>query len=176
MIDRPTTAPLGVLSIMISLFVSQLTLLVESPAALYGSKIADFAVVSLASIQIYIILNMPLRSPRLLSKEISPAYGIPTQELRSPEDNLTPWQYMTFSWMAPLISTGSARQLNEEDVWSLSYEFQHRFLHNNFRELKGSVVRRLLAANGLDLVIVSSIGIIDTLASMHISGLVMNIG
>lgn len=69
--------------------------------------------------------------------------------------------------MWPLISLGSARQLNDEDVWSLGFEFQHRHLHDKFREMKGSVVKRLLAANGLDLVFISVLGILESLASMH---------
>lgn len=67
--------------------------------------------------------------------------------------------------MSPLISLGFARQLNEEDVWSLGFEFQHRRLHDKFREMKGSVVRRLLAANGIDLVFISVLGILESLAS-----------
>ncbi len=67
--------------------------------------------------------------------------------------------------MSPLISLGSARQLDEEDVWSLSFEFQHRPLHDKFRELKGSVVNRLLEANGLDLVFISVLGVLESLAS-----------
>jgi hypothetical protein len=60
---------------------------------------------------------------------------------------------MSFSWMTPMISTGYKRQLNETDVWKLAYEFQHRHLHDTFRQLKGSVIRRLLRANGIDLCI-----------------------
>jgi len=73
---------------------------------------------------------------------------------------------MTISWMKPLISLGNARQLNDEDVWLLSYEFQHRILHDRFRELKGSVLRRLVEANGLDLIIISVLSIIELFASI----------
>ena len=74
---------------------------------------------------------------------------------------------MTVSWMTPLISLGSARQLNDGDVWSLPFEFQHSILHDSFRELEGSVVRRLISANGLDLVIISFLAILELLASME---------
>lgn len=77
------------------------------------------------------------------------------------------WQFMTVSWMSPLITLGSSRQLNDEDVWSLSFEFQHKTLHEKFRELKGSVVRRLLTANGIDLIIISSLAVVSSLASME---------
>lgn len=69
--------------------------------------------------------------------------------------------------MAPLIRLGNERQLNDEDVWLLSYEFQHRVLHDRFRELKGSVLRRLVEANGVDLVIISGLSVLELFASMN---------
>ena len=113
-----------------------------------------------------LILRMPLRSPDLSSEAISPALTAPTSRLRSPEDNLTPWQFMTVSWMWPLVSLGKKRQLNDEDVWSLGHEFQHTLLHNAFRGLPGSVTRRLLSANGLDLIIISVLGLLELVASI----------
>ncbi|KAI4171387.1 MAG: hypothetical protein LQ343_004343 [Gyalolechia ehrenbergii] len=55
--------------------------------------------------------------------------------------------------------------LNDEDVWQLSFEFQHQLLHQKFRELKGTVVRRLLQANGLDLIILLGLGTIEALSN-----------
>lgn len=112
---------------------------------------------------------MPLRDPNLSAAEISPAFEKPDHLLRSPEDNLTLWQFMSVSWMSPLISIGTKRQLHNEDVWKLSFEFQHRLLHEKFRALGGSVVRRLLSANGLDLLILSNLGIVEALSSMCIA-------
>lgn len=99
------------------------------------------------------------------SEKISPAFAPPTSSLRSPEDNLTVWQYMSVSWMAPLIKRGIEKQLNDDDVWSLAYQFQHRLLHDQFRELKGSVLSRLIQANALDLGIISILSIIELFAS-----------
>ena len=67
--------------------------------------------------------------------------------------------------MAPLISVGNTRQLNDDDVWFLGYEFQHKKLHDRFRKLQGSVLARLLQANGLDLFIISILAIIEIFAS-----------
>ena len=108
---------------------------------------------------------MPLRDPELTKDGICPPFEPPTSQLRSPEDDLTLWQFMSVSWMTPLISLGSTRQLNDEDVWSLAFEFQHSILHESFRALRGSVVRRLVVANGLDLVIISSFAVLESLAS-----------
>lgn len=120
----------------------------------------------LAFAAVIIILLMPLRDPNLPNAETSAPFDPPTEKLRSPEDRLALWQFMTVAWMTPLISMGSKRQLNDEDIWSLGLEFQHRGLHTRFRELKGSVVRRLLKANGLDLVISSFLAILEVLTSM----------
>lgn len=112
-----------------------------------------------------IVINMPLRAVRMSRRGISRPFTVPTHELRSPEDNMTLFQWMTVSWMAPLIKIGNTRQINDEDVWLLGYEFQHRYLHDAFRELKGSVVRRLLTANWIDLVILSLLAILELAAN-----------
>ena len=81
---------------------------------------------------------------------------------------MTLWQWMTVSWMSPLIKIGSRRQLNDEDVWLLGYEFQHRQLHDTFRELKGSVLRRLIRANWIDLALLSGLAILELTANYSI--------
>jgi ABC-type multidrug transport system fused ATPase/permease subunit len=109
-------------------------------------------------------LNLPLRDPTLSDDDIARPGREPTVDLRSPEDNLTTWQWMSVTWMAPLIWIGSKRQLNSKDVWFLPYEFQHRHLHDAFRELKGSVLWRLLYANWLDLYILTMLGFAELAA------------
>lgn len=152
---------------MLSLLATQLTLLVDARSALQARNVAEGLELLTGLLAVVVIFSMPLRDPDLSTDQVSPPFGLPTNKLRSPEDNLTLWQFMTVSWMTPLISLGSARQLNDEDVWRLAFEFQHRVLHDTFRELKGSVVRRLIAANGLDLVIISSLAVLESLASME---------
>lgn len=114
---------------------------------------------------IVIVLSMPMRDPELPKNDISPAFGPPGSHLRSPEDDLTLWQFMTVTWVSPLITLAKVRPLKDQDVWNLSYECQHRMLHDNFRELQGSVLRRLLVANSIDLVLTSLLGILELLAS-----------
>lgn len=111
------------------------------------------------------VINMPLRPLQMSRHGISRPFTVPTNELRSPEDNMTLFQWMTVSWMAPLIKIGNARQINDEDVWLLGYEFQHRYLHDAFRELKGSVVRRLFIANWIDLALLSLLAIQELAAN-----------
>ncbi|KAK3725948.1 hypothetical protein LTR37_000096 [Vermiconidia calcicola] len=85
----------------------------------------------------------------------------PSSALRSPEDNISLLQWMTVSWMKPLINIGSKRQLEDEDVWQLPFEFQHQRLHDNFRLLKGTVIQRLIKANWIDLLILAVLGLLE---------------
>ena len=167
MVGRESTAPFGVLVIVIILFATRLAAMVEIPSNLRLSDIPAFIGLILSLSATIIILCMPLRDPALPKDEICAPYEVPTHRLRSPEENLTLWQFMTVSWMSPLIHRGSSKQLNDEDVWSLSFEFQHKGLHESFRLLKGSVVKRLLIANGLDLIIMTTLAILECLASKY---------
>lgn len=118
-----------------------------------------------ALLGILMILNMPLRDPALPSKDISPVFSTPTVELRTPEDNLTPWQYMAVTWMAPLIQKGVTKEMEDQDVWNLGYEYKHARLHNAFRKLPGSVTRRIFLANGIDLVLTTTLNVVRLAAS-----------
>jgi hypothetical protein len=66
--------------------------------------------------------------------------------------------------MWPMISVGKRRTLNEEDVWQLSYQFQHQRLHDGFQNLKGSVLSRLCRANIIDFFIISFLAIFTLVA------------
>jgi len=131
-----------------------------------GIHILRLASPAVAMAAILAILAMPMRDPRLDTAGIAGTEGFPTSELRSPEDNLSLWQFMTVSWLAPLISRGYKRQLDDENVWLLPYEFQHKQLHMLFRELGGPVWVRLALANGLDLFIIGGLGIIEATANL----------
>lgn len=161
---RPATTPKPLLVLYLSIFVSQFTVLINGFPQIGDHDAPTIMVLLSAFSAIFIILQMPLRDPNLPRFMISPAFGPATSGLRTPEDNLTLWQFMSVSWMAPLIKLGNERQLNDEDVWGLGFQFQHRTLHDRFRELKGSVLRRLVEANGLDLFIISALGILELVA------------
>lgn len=162
---RPKATPLSLLALYSSLLASHLVLFMD--LSFKRSLEGSVAVLGLlaAFVAIVIILRMPMRDPSLPNDQISQAFSEPDPQLRSPEDNLTLWQFMTVSWMEPLIGIGARRQLNDSDVWALGYEFQHRRLHERFRELRGSVLGRIVAANEVDLIIVSILGVVELLAS-----------
>ncbi len=162
---RPKTSPISLLSLYTLVAISILVQLTDSPFKSRLQEVSPILELLIAISAILVILLMPLRNPDLPNDEISATSTPPTFELRSPEDNLTLWQFLSVSWMGPLITRGKRRQLHAEDVWKLSYEFQHRYLHDKFREVTGSVGWRLIKANCLDLIILTVLGVLDLLAS-----------
>ncbi|KAF2475657.1 ABC bile acid transporter-like protein [Lindgomyces ingoldianus] len=166
LVERPRTAPLSLLIIFIGLLLTQLIVLSHTNKSLTAEDIPLILAPVAALCGVFIILNMPLRDPILSHDEISPPYSTPTSKLRTPEDNLTPWQYMSVSWMVPLIHNGVKRKLDDEDVWDLGYDYKHGRLHNAFRELRGSVTNRLLQANGIDLIRSTSLALIELSATL----------
>jgi hypothetical protein len=164
-VERPRTASLSLLLLFTGLFLSQLVMLSHKP---FSATLKDIPLVLapvMALLGILMTLNMPLRDPTLSKKGISPVFSPSTVELRTPEDDLTPWQYMVVSWMEPLIRKGVKREMNDEDVWDLGWEFKHARLHEAFRKLRGSVTRRIFVANGMDLVRTTTINVVRLVTS-----------
>lgn len=158
--DRPRTASLSLLFLLASISLAELAITISDPMDPY---LAFGSLLALAGI--IVIFNMPLRDSSLPKDDISPVYGPPTVKLRTPEDNLTPLQYMTVSWMGPLIQKGITRKMDDEDVWDLGWEFKHARLHEAFRKLEGSVTRRIFVANGMDALRTTSLNLLRLCAS-----------
>lgn len=159
---RPRRCSFVALGCFFSLFVSQAIFLVRrwhNELNLELRYVTGTLITSL--IGVILLVNMPLREPGWSRFGISKPFSEPTNKLRSPEDNLTFWQWSTVSWVSPLLSIGRRRQLNEDDIWLLPYEFQHTHLHNAFRKLKGSVLHRILRANWIDLVILTCLELLE---------------
>ncbi|KAG9087260.1 hypothetical protein FRC07_012868, partial [Ceratobasidium sp. 392] len=91
------------------------------------------------------IVTMPLRisgKPEVDAKGRLPAL----------EDYCTLFEWITFSWVSPLIAMGASKALEEKDVWQLSRQMRTRVLMKQFLRLKrSSLLRRLLAANARDM-------------------------
>ncbi|KAJ5769828.1 uncharacterized protein N7511_001879 [Penicillium nucicola] len=158
---RPRSCPISMLVYYVFAFAIELSLAARPEVYSKFKTVARFIAAGAAATACLTILLMPFREQSLQRCDISAVGQQPSSEFRTPEDNLKLWQFLTVSWMAPLISTGGKRQLNEQDVWQLGFEFQHRRLHEKFRRLRGSVVSRLLRANGIDVFIISTISTIQ---------------
>ncbi|KAI5918537.1 canalicular multispecific organic anion transporter 1 [Camillea tinctor] len=165
-VDLPKKTPKTLLVLFITAFMCGSATLIATFNGTGHIHILRIAVICIAFAGIFVILSMPMRDPDLDTLGIGSSETHPSSHLRSPEDNLSLWQFMTVSWMVPLISRGYSNQLNDEDVWLLPYEFQHGRLHALFRDLQGSIIKRLVLANGLDLIIITVLGVLDALANL----------
>ncbi|KAJ5288870.1 hypothetical protein N7478_001900 [Penicillium angulare] len=167
-IKRPRSCSISLLSYFLSVSVVE-TILAAHFEDRHGSKvIARYISAGASLVGCCTILLMPFRNASLPVSDISGVGQTPSDKLRSPEDNLRLWQFLTVSWMTPLISLGRKRQLNEPDIWSLGFEFQHRRLHEKFRQMRGSVLIRVLKANSVDVLIISTIAIVQLFCQFSI--------
>ncbi|KAH9868882.1 hypothetical protein J1614_007957 [Plenodomus biglobosus] len=165
-IERPRTASLSLLFLFTGLLCAQVVVLSHTEVT-FTVQTAPLALAPItALLGVVVVLNMPLRDPLLPKKGISPVFGPPNVGMRTPEDDLTPWQYMTVSWMEPLIQKGVKRQIDDEDVWDLGWEFKHARLHEAFRQLHGSVTKRIFVANGMDLVRTTSLDMLQLASTL----------
>src|SRR5436305_11480392 len=124
-IERPRTPPISLLILCSSISISQLILFTHCRSR-FRLKDVLAALGLLAALgAVVLMLFAPLRSPRLPKYRICPTFQTPTSHLRSPEDNLTLLQFLTVSWMGPLISIDAARPLQDEDDRRLDSEFTH---------------------------------------------------
>lgn len=172
---RPRTPPWTLLILFCSITFVEMVVLTNSHSALRIESIPDILATLTAFTAVGIIMCMPMRHPKLVNDEISAVFEQPSSNLRSPEDNLNLWQFFTVAWMIPLISVGKKRRIDDEDVWSLAYEFQHKRLFDHFRKMKGSVLLRLLRANGSDLVIMTLLAFVELLARLAVPVLLQQI-
>ncbi|KAL4894390.1 ABC transporter [Aspergillus ambiguus] len=162
-VRRPRSCPVSLLAFFLIAFSVEAIFIIDCDKCAVSKLFSYYIAAGAALAACATILVMPLRKPSLPCMDIGVVGHPPSSDYRSPEDNLRLWQFLSVSWMAPLMSMGKRRQLNEEDVWSLGFEFQHRRLHEKFRQLRGSVLGRLLQANGIDVVIITSISIVQML-------------
>ena len=165
-LHSPRTGSVVTAVVYASIFVTQvaLLLLVKSKHKTGVTRIAEYVSSVASFVSFAIQINLPLREPSRPQANIGKPSDVPAHALRSPEDALTLWQWMTVSWVGPLIKIGNVKQLDEDDVWSLGYEFQHRHLHDAFQRLQGTVLSRILRANWIDLAILTVLSLVQIAA------------
>jgi ABC-type multidrug transport system fused ATPase/permease subunit len=175
-IERPVTNSGPVFLIQAVTLLDQLAILASTPHLQRGERLGFWiATLYPPALSLLILLVMPLNTtPSLHTATLSSPTHVPeahpvsavgsppSSSERSPEDNLSLWQWMTVSWMAPLISLARKARLDDKDVWYLPLQFQHDRLHLRFREVTGSVIARLFKANGVDLIIIACLGLLES--------------
>lgn len=166
-LSRPRVLPRTLLAITVTTFAASIaSVIVARPLSNFALGIeCGRGLIALAAT--CTILLMPFTDYTLSNDGgVATSTGFPTDQLRSPEDNLRLWQFMTVSWIGPLIKKSRYSILNEEDVWQLPRTFQISTLLKAFRNLEGSIFRKLLLANDLDLILTTILGILQTAAKV----------
>ncbi|KAJ7062906.1 hypothetical protein C8F01DRAFT_986153 [Mycena amicta] len=101
---------------------------------------------AVSTAMLYLVVEMPMDVPstRVNKEDIGKSV--------SPEDYVTLYQWITFSWVYPLVKKGTYTTLNEKDVWSMSPTMQSRPVFVKFQTIyRSTLLRRIIAANSLDI-------------------------
>ena len=162
---RPRTVPYAALWLLVVQLATQVTFARNEGRTNTTHQVFEYLTIATDVIGISVLLFMPLRDPFWPIKGISKPFSEPQSISRSPEDLMNLWQFMTVAWMSPMLKLAKVRQLEETDVWALPHDFQHQLLHDRFRELKGTVIRRLVVANAIDIIIIIFLGLIELVAT-----------
>jgi hypothetical protein len=173
-LTRPRSCPIGLMAFYIG------STVVESAGLGYDTvtgvgnftimpnpRTASHQLVLILSVaSVLILLAMPMRVESRDYSPIAKVGAVPSSADRTPEEALRLWQYLTVSWVSPLLRVGNARQLQREDIWRLPYTFQSRRLAEAFRDVPGSsIIWRLVRANILDCVVLVLTAVVDVLCS-----------
>jgi hypothetical protein len=166
-IRQPTTAPISLLFFYIAIAILHIafftTAHLTKQDTVYHSVQLATALISCAT-----VLIMPFRYNPTGELEISQVGTTPSHQHRSPEDEIRLYQFLTVTWVSPLIKIGNQRKLEEADIWSLPSEFQHRQLFEKFQQVAGGVVMRCVKANAFDLFLISLFALVDLVTGMLI--------
>ncbi|KAK8027114.1 ABC transporter [Apiospora marii] len=166
LVQRPRKTPKTLLALFLTSLVGTLVASISTQTLADRTSILHLGEVFIALGGITIILSMPMRDPLLGRQGIASKYDAASVELRSPEDDVSLWEWMTVSWLKPLLRKGYKKQLDDSDVWLLPYEFQHARLHQLFGALQGTLIKRLMLANGLDLIIITFLALVESGANL----------
>ncbi|CAO1637053.1 unnamed protein product [Jaminaea pallidilutea] len=82
------------------------------------------------------------------------------------EDHCTLWQWMTFSWLSPLITIAVQRTLEPNDIWQISKSCRSSLLLRKFKSVKASTLpRKILRANSHDILLDISLTLVSAVLS-----------
>ncbi|KAK8049496.1 ABC transporter [Apiospora phragmitis] len=166
LVQRPRKTPKTLLGLFLTSLVGTVVASISTQTRADRTSILHLGEICIALGGIAVILSMPMRDPLMGNHGIAGKHDTATVALRSPEDDVSLWQWMSVSWLKPLLRKGCRKQLDDGDVWQLPYEFQHDRLHELFGALQGSLIRRLMLANGLDLIIITFLALVESAANL----------
>ncbi|KAF7974527.1 hypothetical protein HWV62_11990 [Athelia sp. TMB] len=95
-----------------------------------------------------VVLSMPLAIPS--NKVRKSDIGVTV----SPDDYVTLWGWITFSWMSPIMKKGTHTTLVESDIWKLSPTMSSKPLFAKFAStIRPTLLKRIWAANKYDMML-----------------------
>ncbi|KAG8813717.1 hypothetical protein FRC17_001460, partial [Serendipita sp. 399] len=97
----------------------------------------DFLLLFLTSVMLYVAGTLPV-TPLQPSSTASPPKATPTSDLSSPEDSVSFWEWVTFTFPALYYPISMSRRLEHADVWKLSPRFLHANLFRKYLASKSS--------------------------------------
>ncbi|CAO1622047.1 unnamed protein product [Parajaminaea phylloscopi] len=130
---------------LLAVFILQLLTNVVRIYQLWGRSdaplLAHAGSVSLCIVALATIVSLPLTTE-------------PPSDGDAAEDRCTLWQWMTFSWLSPLIAVAVTRPLEKADVWAISRSCRSSLLLRKFKQVPGlTLPRRILRANNHDILL-----------------------
>jgi hypothetical protein len=163
---RPIRCPISLSTYYLSviLYDYAITTSLDSPSTFLSALYATSFGCSMLGL--VVLLLMPVNPPTYDVQNIGKVGAPATSEFRSPEDNLRLWQWLSVSWLGPLLSVGKKRLINESDVWTLPLSFQHGVLIEGMKLLRGSLLRRVIRANAIDIVLLFIMSFFDMICGM----------
>ncbi|KAF7298743.1 ATP-dependent bile acid permease [Mycena indigotica] len=103
---------------------------------------------AMTAVMLYLVVEMPMNIPSTRVDKTDIGKTV------SPEDYTTISQWMTFSWVYPLVKKGTHNTLNEIDVWNMSPTMQSLPVFVKFQTIyRSTLLRRVIAANSFDIII-----------------------
>lgn len=122
-----------------------------------GRAVKDVLEMVIPGLFTWVCGTLPVKTARPADNVAKPT-SPPSVLLTVPEDDVTLWQWFTFSFVEPIFGVSDQRTLQATDVWSLSPYFQHRNLFNKYLEYRRahpdhSLLRFLIVSNSLDLIL-----------------------
>ncbi|THV07466.1 P-loop containing nucleoside triphosphate hydrolase protein [Dendrothele bispora CBS 962.96] len=117
----------------------------------------DVVVILAALVFLWVSGTLPLQSTPPGVNVAKPT-DVPSTYLTSPEDGVDLWQWLTFSFIEPILNLAQKRTLNDEDVWKLPPFFAHKNIFKKCLDYRAqhpthSLLRFLLVSNSLDLIL-----------------------
>jgi hypothetical protein len=167
-LTKPRSCPAGLMAFYIpSIIVEVAGIRSDTFPRSYRNGAHHLAIL-LSFTSVFILLTMPMNVGSKGSSPIAKVGAAPSSADRTPEDALRLWQFLTVSWVSPLLRVGNTRQLQREDVWHLPYTFQTGRLADAFHDVPGrSIFWRLLRANATDCIVLTLTALIDVLCSKY---------